>query len=157
MMINRTHDNYFIKGLVIILMFSLFGLSCSFGEQQKLDGKEIQNEYKKEHEDVEVSNSELTFLNRWVDFGTTPRDTLLVARYDFINSGDDILIIRSVDPDCIFNRAYLSNERIAPGDSAYVLLELGTGRMGGYFIGYATIETNTYTKFYNLTLEAFIE
>lgn len=145
-----------MKNLITMLTFCWIGVSCSVGEQRHVELLQSPYEDVQEHEVREVSNAELTFLNRWADFGSVPRDTILVARYDFVNSGRDTLSIRSVQPDCVFRGFYLSDEMIAPGDSAYVLLELGTGNMGGYLKNYATIETNTNRRFHNLILEAFI-
>jgi hypothetical protein len=148
---------YLIELLIMILFLSLVVFSCSIEESQNVDTVQNSNNYLKKNRVHKPSNAKMTFLNRWVDFESVPHDTLLIGRYDFVNSGKDTLIVRSINPDCTFSDFYLSNERIAPGDSAFVLLELRTGRMSRYLKTYATIETNTNTKFYNLIFMASIE
>lgn len=146
----------FEKHLVLILLI-LVSISCSVEQNDRFETVNPISTVVQEVEVDKESNAELNLINRRVDFGVVQQDTLLVPRYDFTNSGTDTLMIHSVKPDCIFRGYTLSDETVAPGDTAYVFLELGIGQMSGYLRSYATIETNTYTKFYNLTLEAFIE
>lgn len=146
----------FEKYLVLILLI-LISSSCSVEQNDRFETVHPISTVTQQVEVDKDLNAELNLINRWVDFGNVTRDTILVAKYNFTNSGTDTLIIHSVQPDCIFREYTLSDKTVAPGDTAYVLLELGIGQMSGYLKSYATIETNTYTKFYNLTLEALIE
>lgn len=132
---------------VIILL--LFLVSCT-GKNNETDNK--QKTYEKK--DKEAVLTEMKFLNKKYDFGNVSSDTLLTARFDFINIGDNDLIIDYVNPDCTCTGYFLRNDTIAPGDSAYIELELATKNKYGEQKIYTTVRANTFTRFYKLTLTA---
>lgn len=98
--------------------------------------------------------TDLKFVQRRVDFGVVTKDTILCARYDFINTGKDSLIINYVAPDCSCTGYELSKKEIAPNDSAYILLKLSTKDKAGPVEIYSTVAANTQTKLYSLQILA---
>ncbi|HRW62313.1 MAG TPA: DUF1573 domain-containing protein [Bacteroidales bacterium] len=100
--------------------------------------------------------SDLKFDNKYKNFGKVNPDTLLTARFEFINIGDNPLIIYGVNPDCSCTDYYVSEDTIYSGEEAFIDLILNTkGKYGKQHI-YAVVKANTDAKLYKLTLEAEI-
>ncbi len=96
----------------------------------------------------------LIIRNKSVDFGIVPEDTLLQARYVFLNTTDSVIAINYVNPECSCTGYRVSDYHIAPHDSIYVDLELNTkGKYGEQKI-YTIVCAETETKMYKLTLKA---
>ena len=105
--------------------------------------------------DVQKS-TDLQFLEKKIDFGSAPQDTILFARFHFINTGNNNLYIKSVDPDCTCTGYYINKNGIPPGDTAYIQLEYNTKNKYDDQKVYAIVEANTNIKMYKLTLKANI-
>lgn len=102
-------------------------------------------------------SSDITFLNKVVDFGIVSQDTFLTAIFCFKNVGTNVLHIYSVKPDCICTGFDISKNDIIPGDSSNITLMFNTeGRYGKQKL-YAIVHTNTKSKFHKLTLKANID
>jgi len=98
--------------------------------------------------------AELKFLEKKIDFGNVPDDTVLTGKYDFINTSKDTLFITSVNPDCTCTGYKLNKNKIAPNDSGYITLQVSTKNKTGAVVLYSTISANTPTKFYSLKMMA---
>lgn len=98
--------------------------------------------------------SEMKFINKRFDFGDVSNDTLLIADFNFVNIGNNDLIIKYVNPDCTCTGFFLSNDTICPGDTAIIQLQLNTEDKHGFVKIYSTVRANTLTRFYKLTLTA---
>jgi hypothetical protein len=101
--------------------------------------------------------SDLRFLQRIAIFKGVPVDTLLVAKYSFINIGQNDLFINDISPDCTCTGYYLSKKMVSPGDSAYILLKYSTKDKFGESKVYATVSANTLTRLYSLEIAATIK
>jgi len=109
---------------------------------------------------VDTSNklalTDIKFLNRRVDLGSVSDDTLLTAKYSFVNIGNYPLFIDYVSPDCTCTGYYISQRRILPKDTAYILLKLATKNKYGNEKLFAVVSTNTLQRLYSLELLANI-
>ena len=108
----------------------------------------------KDKKDTAPSASELKFLKRRVDFGTVKQDTILSARFDFINTGADTVLIENILPDCSCTSHELSNKVVAPMDSGYIILNMSTQHKSGKVKVYSTVSANTPTHLYSLEILA---
>jgi len=115
------------------------------------------NELEKLSNSDSMPLTELKFLTRRVDFNKVPVDTLLVARYPFVNIGEKDLIIMEVVPDCTCTGYTLDKKRISPGDTGTILLRYSTKDKFGEAKVYATIAANTPTRLYSLEIAASIK
>ncbi len=95
----------------------------------------------------------LTFLEKTHDFGDITKDTILKARFRFINTGTDTVHIEYVRPDCTCTDYRLSRKNIAPKDTAYVELMYDTHNKHGLQKLYAIIKTDTPEQMYKLTIK----
>ena len=101
---------------------------------------------------AQSEKNRLTILNKMVDFGNVKSDTILVAKFFFVNSGTQAVEIEYVNPDCTCTNYKLSSKTVNPGDTAYVELQVNTtGKYGRNRI-YATMKANTFVKMYKLTI-----
>ena len=98
------------------------------------------------------SGGKLKFLNKVHDFGTIYRDTILSAKYTFVNVGTEPVRIESVHPDCQCTKYELSRPELMPGDSAYITLFLNTENKLGPQRIYSVVKADTYERMYKLTL-----
>lgn len=100
----------------------------------------------------QVGDGKLKFLNKVHDFGTIYRDTVLSAKYTFVNIGTEPVHIESVHPDCQCTKYELSCSDLMPGDSAYITLYLNTENKLGPQRIYSVVKADTYVRMYKLTL-----
>jgi hypothetical protein len=96
----------------------------------------------------------LTILNKTVDFGDVKPDTILTAKFFFVNSGKREVEIEYVNPDCSCTSYSLSKKVIYPADTAYVELSLNTANKYGKTKIYSTMKANTFVGMYKLTIIA---
>jgi hypothetical protein len=105
----------------------------------------------------DTSRTEIRFITRIVSFGIVPRDTLLTAKYPFINVGTNKLVIKYVSPDCLCTGVYVNKKVILPKDTGFILLKFSTKYKSGEEKIYATVCANTTSKLYGLELVANIK
>jgi hypothetical protein len=103
-----------------------------------------------------AGTAELRFMQKKIDFGYVPGDTVLTGKYDFVNPSADTLVITSVNPDCTCTGYTLSKERIPPHDSGYITLKVSTREKTGAVVLYSTISANTPTRLYSLKMMAHV-
>lgn len=103
-----------------------------------------QNEYQ--------NNRQLKMLNRTVNYGDIQKDTVLTAKFLFVNIGTVEVEICSVNPDCTCTGYSISKKTVSPSDTAYVELKYDTKDKYGLNKLCAVMETNTKTKMYKLTM-----
>lgn len=89
-----------------------------------------------------------------IDFGTVKEDSVLIASYIVKNTGDSLLVIENINPDCTCTSYQLSKNKIMPKDTCLILLFLDTKGKKGSEIIYATLKANTQVEQYLLTLKA---
>jgi hypothetical protein len=97
---------------------------------------------------------QLTILNKTVDFGDVKPDTILTAKFFFVNSGKKEVQIEYVNPDCSCTSYFLSKKVIYPSDTAYVELSLNTENKYGKTKIYSTMKANTFVEMYKFTIIA---
>jgi len=134
------------NNLIIILFIVL--ISC---------GSEV---HKKEVKKIECHIDKLTsmsFDRKYVNFGSVPQDTILKARYNFYNTGKEILYIKYINPDCTCTSYVLSKDSIVPRDSAFIELLFDTKHKFGKNKIYTIVCTNTNARLYKLTFNAFVK
>ncbi len=134
----------FISTIIILLfgvsmLINCTGITCENGNQTKKD-----------------PIAKLKFINKIHDLGDVANDTLLVIRYKFINTSNEILKINYVNPACICTAYTLSNNSILPNDTAYIELKFNTKEKYGKQKIYTIVSANTEVELYKLTLEANI-
>lgn len=113
----------------------------------------VKNKRHKENHDEVKLLPELRFFQKVYDFGSVPKDTILMAKYYFMNSGNDTLIIKKISPDCTCTSYHLSKNKILTNDTAFIELEFNTEHKYGAEKVYAIVEANTIAKMYKLTLK----
>jgi hypothetical protein len=96
----------------------------------------------------------LKILNKTVDFGDVTSDTILTAKFYFVNTGTKEVIISSVNPDCTCTGYSISKDVLSPSDTAYVELRLNTEHKCGHIKLCAAMKTDTHTKMYKFTIIA---
>jgi hypothetical protein len=94
----------------------------------------------------------LKILNRVVNLGDIKDDTIITARFYFVNVGTKGVTIYSVNPDCTCTGYFVSKEVVSPSDTVYVELKFDTKDKGGPYKLCAVMETDTYAKMYKFTM-----
>jgi hypothetical protein len=107
-----------------------------------------QNNKQNEHQ----NEKQLKILNKTVNLGDIQHDTILMAKFFFVNTGTTEVEIYSVNPDCICTGYSFSKKVISPLDTAYVELKFDTKNKNGLNKLYAVMETNTKTRMYKFTM-----
>jgi hypothetical protein len=98
--------------------------------------------------------ADLVFLKRRVDFGKVNNDSELFARFDFVNTGTENLVVDKVLSDCSCSVSRISKQIVAPKDSAFITVKLDTEHKKGKVKIYSTVYTNTPTRLYSLEVMA---
>jgi hypothetical protein len=97
---------------------------------------------------------QLKILNRTVNLGNIQHDTILTAKFLFVNTGMAVVEIYSIKTDCICTEYSISKKVVSPSDTAYLELKLDTKNRDGLHKLYAVMETNTKTRMYKFTMIA---
>jgi len=106
---------------------------------------------------IKKNYPEMIFESKIVDMGKVKEGAILSADYKFSNSSKDTLRIKYVNPECSCTSYSLSSKVILPGEKGVINLKLDTKDKAEKNIIHAVVCTNTKTKFYKLTLKAFVE
>jgi len=96
----------------------------------------------------------LTLLNKRIELGKVKKDSSVTGKYYFVNTGTKRLVIESVNPDCTCTGFYLTKNEIESGDTSCLLLKMSTKNKEGDIHINATINANTPTRFYKVSLSA---
>ena len=142
-----------------LLFYSIFLLNLMLYSCSKVNNsiaEEIVIAKKTPYTQGDSITTQMKFMNRIVDFGELSQDTVVYACYNFVNVGDQILIINDVRPDCTCTGYTISNKHVSPGDSATIKLEFNTANKYGNVKIYSVVNANTSAKLYNLILKANI-
>lgn len=97
---------------------------------------------------------ELLFFNKHHVFGTVQQDTLLKARFYFVNISKRVVQIEYVNPECSCTGYILSKKKLMPKDTAYVELRFDSKGKYGLQKIYTIMKADTYVKMYKLTIYA---
>lgn len=84
--------------------------------------------------------------------GEVKAGTTVKAEFEIYNTGLDMLEIFGLSPDCVFKNVQNYSSKINPGDKTLVVAELNTTQLLGLNTSHITIETNTPTRFYNVSV-----
>lgn len=74
----------------------------------------------------------IEFATKEHNFGTIKRNSIAEYRFEFVNTGNKPLNIKNVRSSCGCTTPELSQEKIMPGESAYVKVRYNTGIIGGF-------------------------
>jgi len=116
--------------MVIPLIFSLVSYS---GGQEIKDGQNVIKIDK-------ASKARIEFLGGTYDFGHTPKGYTIYHDFPLRNIGTDTLIILGVKPTCGCTIAPLSNDHVAPGDTAQIEVALRTDKLEGKVRKYVNVD-----------------
>jgi hypothetical protein len=137
-----------IRGLlVLVIVFSSLG--CETAPSS--------NDLEKIQRVDSLPQTDLRFLTKRVVFKAVPPDTLLIAKYSFINIGQKDLVIQEIDPDCTCTGYSLDKKEVHPGDTGHIILRYPTKDKVGEAKTYAIVTANTATKLYSLEIVASIK
>jgi len=154
--LKKTNSSKFrsIATIILSTSFIFLFLNCTHTNKKS-------NDFFDNNEDkLSLNNngiSKLRFINKRIDFGNVPKDTLLIHRFNFLNTSNNNLIINHVNPDCICTGYTLSNDTILPGDTAYIELKFDTQNKYGKQKIYTIVSANTKPKLNKLTLLANVK
>jgi hypothetical protein len=101
-----------------------------------------EKEYTPEIQVDPASKARIEFLEKFWDFGSTPKGYIVYHNFPFTNTGSDTLIITRVKPTCGCTAAPLSSDRVAPGDTAKISVSLNTSKLQGKARKYVNIDCN---------------
>lgn len=139
---------------ITFISIIILSIKCT-NTDQKCNIFSGNNEEKQSYKNKRITK--LSFINKRADFGNVPPDTLLVQTFNFINTGNNNLIINYVNPDCICTGYTLSEDTILPGDTAHINLKFDTHNKYGSQKIYTIVSANTKPKLNKLTLLANVK
>lgn len=145
------------KLYLIRFIFPFIVISCFNNSPNKITSDNLGSEI------PDVLNSNLTtktslkFKNQTFDFGNVKNDTIINARYYFINTGEEPLIIEILSPDCSCTNSKVSSKITLPNEKGYIELILDTSEKSGSQLIGAIVKFNTEQEFYKLSLEGNVE
>ncbi len=85
----------------------------------------------------------IEFTETSKSFGTFRLDLIQTMDFDFVNTGDEPLLIMSVNTDCGCTAAGFPKEEIAPGDTAKITVRYnGRNNPTGTFIKQVRVRSN---------------
>jgi len=99
-----------------------------------------------------ADENRLIFLEKIYEFGVVKADTLLSARFHFVNVGKDTVHIDYVNPECSCTSYLLSKQDLAPRDTAYIDIAYNTKGKFGAQKAYVIVRANTKEQMYKLTI-----
>jgi hypothetical protein len=83
----------------------------------------------------------------YLDHGVFPRGTAFARyKFSFRNVGSSDLVIGDIQRSCGCTEHILSQDRVAPGESAVIELSVDLSRTDGYFQHYVVVKTNDATS-----------
>lgn len=142
-----------MKSIYLLISISVFFLYQCNHKKDNVKTKNTTHIYNSS----EVNNSDLKFINKVVNFGILPKDTIVNAKYLFTNTSTKKLIINSVNPDCTCTGFNISKDTVPPKDTAYITLHFNTANKYGSQKIYAIVNANTKVKLYKLMLIAKVK
>jgi len=139
------------KYYLFILLIVIF-ISCNSKKASDLKSHLVQSEA-----DVKkVANeavSKLRFLDKTTySFGKINSDTIIKKKFFFVNESEIPLLILDSHSSCNCTELLLSNKIVMSKDTAYIELTMDAQRKHGYTRIYGTIITNTFQKYYKVSL-----
>jgi hypothetical protein len=98
------------------------------------------------------NGKKLRILKRTHNLGTVPSDTIVSAKFYFINVGNETVNIEYINPDCTCTSYFLSSKNVLPSDTAYVEFTLNTKGKAGKQELHSVMKVDTYTQMYDFLL-----
>jgi len=98
---------------------------------------------------------EFQWVSEVFDFGKIPQGIPAEARFEFVNSGKEALIITDVQKTCGCTKTDWSKEPIAPGQKGWIIAEYNSAAEGN-FTKAITVMSNTKTPTLKLTFKGTV-
>lgn len=92
-----------------------------------------------------------------INLGTFKVGENIKASFEVFNEGTGVLEIYNIKPDCTFTSVQNEKAKINPGEKSIIHANLNTANLYGSIAKHITLETNTFTRFYNLTVQLNVE
>ncbi len=103
------------------------------------------------------SYAKLTFDNQIHDFGKVNQGEKLRHQFSFTNSGEEWLLIESLEADCSCITYSLSQNKLAPGETASIIVSWDTNGLNGKQIRQIKIIANVENKGKEIAVTAEVE
>lgn len=101
--------------------------------------------------------AEVYIPEKRLQLGKVKSGELIEAMFEVHNTGNGTLEILNVNPDCTFTEVNAGSNRIGPGEKTIIQAAIHTANMQGRIAKHITLETNTPTRFHNLSLYLEVE
>ena len=95
-----------------------------------------------------VPSTTIEINNRNLNLGEIKQGDIVKADFIIKNSGDELLIIYNINPDCLCSDAILTKNIIQPNDTAKISLMVNTKGKSGFYNISSTITANTKDAYY---------
>lgn len=138
----------------ICLIFCLLTLTFAFSCKNSSD--KVSSHNSKSAVIESFDKSELSIPRKKIDLGKVKSNATVQGIYSLHNSGETLLKIEYINPDCTCTGFSLSKKEIEPGDSAILILKMSTKNKEGDTKVHATISANTETRLYQVILTATV-
>ncbi|MFQ3212971.1 MAG: hypothetical protein ACI9XJ_001825 [Marivirga sp.] len=112
----------------------------------------VSDNKKTDHHIQEKGQGELHFINTIVKLDSVKSGDTVTANFKFTNNSNESVKIEYVNPDCVCTSFSISNENLAPNDTAYIQLNFDTKGYYGYKKVPAVVKANTRSRFYMISL-----
>jgi len=114
-----------MKKIPVLILAILFAASLSYAQSERVDDGATEI-----HVDP-ASKARISIPEDMWDFGSIPLDAIVAHDFTIKNTGADTLVITEVKPICGCTTAPLESDRIAPGESTELHVQLNTKRLNG--------------------------
>jgi len=114
-----------MKKIPVLILAILFTASLSYAQSEQVDDGSAEI-----HVDP-ASKARISIPEDMWDFGSIPLDAIVAHDFTIKNTGTDTLVITEVKPICGCTTAPLESDKIAPGESTELHVQLNTKRLNG--------------------------
>jgi hypothetical protein len=105
---------------------------------------------------VNAQGPQMTFKTTTIDYGTIAKGSERVRKFEFTNTGNEPLIIKTAKGSCGCTVPTYAKEPIMPGESSVIEVNYDTNREG-MFTKTVTITTNEATDTHTLTIKGEVK
>ena len=115
-------------------MAALISIPVSFAQDNEADNGQMEIKVNP------ASKARIKFLEDYFDFGSIPLDAIVTHDFPIKNEGTDTLVITSIKPTCGCTTAPMESNRIAPGETENLHVQLNTKKLNGLVRKFINIE-----------------
>lgn len=141
-----------MKSIIISIQIFLLFSCINENENPLIDHNDSSVNEKMETDTLQQNVTVVEFDNLVFDFGKVKNDTMIHAKYYYKNTGENVLEIEFVNPDCGCTDYVISSNSLLPGESGYIELQLDTKEKFGIQKIYAIVKLNSEQRFHKLLL-----